>query len=200
MQQISENGKAMSEKLSLVLLAVVALLAVALPTSFFFSARPVTMGAVGLSFTLGEEIENYPIPELSTNFTSWNLTTRFQELGFQLDPRNQFLIVLVNFTIRNTTNKTINLFDHGLSSALASKQTPSLWYEGQTEDNKYVSGLDKGVRVAGSLLDSLYPDEAVMATGIMNVNETAKGLLIYMLPKGYRAIGLDTNWVRHLLQ
>jgi len=185
--------KAMSKKRSLALAAMVTLLLVALPI-FFFSTRPVTTSVIGLIYNLGEEIETYPIPELSTNFTSWNLMTTFQEMGFQLDPRNQFLLVLVNFTLTNTTNKTINLFDQSLSSALTSKQTPSLWYEGQTEDSKYVFALDKGVRIAGSWLDALYPDETVLATGMMNANETAKGLLIYMLPMGFRAAGLDTYY------
>jgi hypothetical protein len=184
----------MSKKLSLALATVVALFLVALLVFFFFSTRPVTNGAIGLTYSLGGEIENYPIPELSTNFTSWNMTTKLREFGVLLDPGNETLFVLVNFTIRNTTNKTINLFDQNLSSGLASTQTPSLCYEGQTGEGKYVSGSSKSVGITGSWLNHLHSDEPVVSNGLMNANETAKGLLVYTLTKGYGASGLDINY------
>lgn len=184
----------MSKKRPFASATIIALLVVALLVFFFVTTQPATTNPIGLVWGLGEEVENYPISELSTSFTSWNMTTKLQEPGFNLDPGNESLLVLVNFTIRNTTNRTINLFDQPLLAGLATRQIPSLCFEGQTKRGEYISGSLEDNDVADSWLNHLRPDELVLSSGLMDANETAEGLLIYALPKGFGASGLGITY------
>ena len=188
----------MNKKLSFASVFVISLLAVVLLVFFSLSSRPFTTNAIGLFYSLGEEVEDYPISELNTSFTSWNMTTRLEDSGFQLDPGNDSLLVLVNFTLRNTTNKTINLFDQHALATLSSRHIPSLSFEGQTPDGEYVSGYVQDTQVGGSWLNRIRLGDPVLFSGIMNANQTAEGLLVYMLPKGCGASGLEINYSANL--
>jgi len=142
------------------------------------------MDGVIIPYQIGEEIDHYPVAELSVNFTSWNVTKQFHESGIWLDAANDSSLVIFRFTLRNTSNYPLNLSDPDFFSRLTSAYLPILNYRGAYGNGSYYGGKEQ-VKCTDTWINSLFPDEPILSS-TFEANQTANGILIYQTLDGHQ--------------
>jgi hypothetical protein len=139
-------------------------------------------------YNIGDEVSDYPIASVYANFTAYKITKQFHEYRFLIDAQEGSSIVVFNFTIRNTLNKTIILVDELLKHPV---QMPTIIYRLSNEDGTN-SSYTAGVVAEYSIrwIHCLLIDDLVRSNGLMRANQTANGIFIFTIPELGQVIGL----------